>query len=201
MLLKSLLAQARQTAVNAAAAQEDREMAIDVLNCTSFTAVHDTLSSLIDIRQPEPIQLAAISATEPASTVVPGGPWQFGYGAVDENAADENDADGNDQGTFCLLILDRYLFHQLFFLYKPITMTGTIFISLLKMVMVPLIFTSIIIGVSSIESGKRISRIGLKTLSYYVVTSLCAIIIGLSLANIFKPGHREIAICSNTSSL
>ena len=62
VLLKSLLAQARQTAVNAAAAQEDREMAIDVLNCTSFTAVHDTLSSLIDIRQPEPIQLAAISA-------------------------------------------------------------------------------------------------------------------------------------------
>ena len=89
---------------------------------------------------------------------------------------------------------------NIFFLYKPITMLGTIFISLLKMVMVPLIFTSIIIGVSSIESGKGMGRIGLKTLCYYIGTSLCAIIIGLTLSNIFKPGHREIAACSSTSS-
>ena len=101
----------------------------------------------------------------------------------------------------CLIgVLFKNFESNIFFIYKPITMLGTIFISLLKMVMVPLIFTSIIVGVSSIESGKRMSRIGFKTLGYYVGTSLCAIIIGLSLSNIFKPGHREIATCSNTSA-
>ena len=44
---------------------------------------------------------------------------------------------------------------NIFFIYKPITMLGTIFISLLKMIMVPLIFTSIIVGVSSIDSSKK----------------------------------------------
>ena len=56
------------------------------------------------------------------------------------------------------------------FIYKPITMLGTIFVRLLKMVMVPLIFTSIIIGVSSIGNGKKIGRIGLKTILYYNTT-------------------------------
>ena len=89
---------------------------------------------------------------------------------------------------------------NIFFIYKPITMLGTIFISLLKMVMVPLIFTSIVVGISSIDSGKRIGRIGFKTLLYYIGTSLCAIIIGLSLSNYFKPGHREIASCTHIPS-
>ena len=85
----------------------------------------------------------------------------------------------------CLIgVLFKNFESNIFFIYKPITMLGTIFISLLKMVMVPLIFTSIIVGGSSIESGKRMSRIGFKTLGYYVGSSLCAIIIGLTLTNL-----------------
>ena len=57
-------------------------------------------------------------------------------------------------------------------LYQLITLLGTIFVRLLKMVMVPLIFTSIILGVSSIGSGKKVGRIGFKTLIYYLCTSL-----------------------------
>ena len=72
--------------------------------------------------------------------------------------------------------------------YQFITLLGTIFIRLLKMVMVPLIFTSIIIGVSSIGSGKKVGRIGLKTFLYYLSTSLLAIITGLFLSNFLKPG-------------
>ena len=82
----------------------------------------------------------------------------------------------------CLLgLMFKNFESNIFFLYKPITMLGTIFISLLKMVMVPLIFTSIIVGVSSIGSGKRIGKIGMKTLAYYIGTSLCAVVIGLAL--------------------
>ena len=73
-------------------------------------------------------------------------------------------------------------------LYEGITLLGVIFIRLLKMVMVPLIFSSIILGVSSIGSGKKVGRIGLKTLLYYVCTSLFAIITGLFLSNLLKPG-------------
>tara|TARA_B100002052_G_scaffold266620_1_gene263960 strand:+ start:1351 stop:2595 length:1245 start_codon:yes stop_codon:yes gene_type:complete len=73
-------------------------------------------------------------------------------------------------------------------IYQIITLLGTIFVRLLKMVMVPLIFTSIILGVSSIGSGKKVSRIGIKTLIYYLCTSLLAIITGLLLSNLIKPG-------------
>ena len=66
---------------------------------------------------------------------------------------------------------------------------GTIFIRLLKMVIVPLIFTSIVTGVSGIGAGKNLGRIGMKTFFYYLTTSFCAILIGLTLANIIQPGN------------
>ena len=73
-------------------------------------------------------------------------------------------------------------------IYQMITLFGTIFVRLLKMVMIPLIFSSIILGVSSIGSGKRVGRIGIKTLLYYLCTSLLAIITGLILSNLIQPG-------------
>ena len=84
------------------------------------------------------------------------------------------------------------------FLYQIITLCGILFIRLLKMIMVPLILTSIIIGVSSIKSGKKVGRLGIKTFLYYLSTSLIAIIIGLSLSNIMQPGIGAI-IVENTS--
>ena len=73
-------------------------------------------------------------------------------------------------------------------LYQMIISLGTIFIRLLKMVIVPLIFTSIVTGVSGIGGGKNLGRIGIKTFLYYLTTSLCAILIGLTLTNIIQPG-------------
>ena len=72
--------------------------------------------------------------------------------------------------------------------YQMIISLGTIFIRLLKMVIVPLIFTSIVTGVSGIGAGKNLGRIGMKTFFYYLTTSLCAILIGLTLTNIIQPG-------------
>ncbi|MEA2064015.1 MAG: dicarboxylate/amino acid:cation symporter [Gemmatimonadota bacterium] len=65
---------------------------------------------------------------------------------------------------------------------------GTIFLTLLKMVIVPLILSSIITGVAGIGDTGRLGRIGLKTLAYYLSTSLLAILTGLTVVNIFKPG-------------
>ena len=62
------------------------------------------------------------------------------------------------------------------------------FMRLLRMVIVPLIFTSIVSGVASIGDGKALGRLGAKTLLWYTLTSLLAILIGLSLANAIRPG-------------
>ena len=65
---------------------------------------------------------------------------------------------------------------------------GTIFVRLLKMVIVPLILSSIVSGVTSVGSGKSLGRLGAKTFVYYVSTSLLAILTGLVLVNLIKPG-------------
>ena len=65
---------------------------------------------------------------------------------------------------------------------------GKMFLRGLKMVIIPLIFASIVSGVTSIGSGKSLGRIGLKTITYYISTSLLAILTGLILVNLIKPG-------------
>ncbi len=65
---------------------------------------------------------------------------------------------------------------------------GDLFLNALRMIIVPLVLTSIINGVTSIGSEKNLGRLGLKTLTYYIVTSLFAILIGLFWVNILQPG-------------
>jgi proton glutamate symport protein len=65
---------------------------------------------------------------------------------------------------------------------------GTLFINLLKMVVVPLIAASIITGVASVGSGRDLGRLGVKTLAYYVFTTLLAVLIALALVDFIKPG-------------
>ncbi|MBU0529316.1 dicarboxylate/amino acid:cation symporter [bacterium] len=79
--------------------------------------------------------------------------------------------------TFALIFKEQAL------IAKPL---GTIFMRLLKMIIVPLIIFSITSGV--INLGKNIGRVGAKTFGYYLLTSLIAIVIGLTLANLIKPG-------------
>jgi Na+/H+-dicarboxylate symporter len=65
---------------------------------------------------------------------------------------------------------------------------GDVFLRALKMVIVPLLLTSIVSGVANIGNGENLGRIGIKTFTYYITTSLMAILVGLFLVNIFKPG-------------
>lgn len=69
---------------------------------------------------------------------------------------------------------------------------GEIFLRLLKMVVVPLIFFSIVSGVTSIGSLRGVGRIGWKTAVYYLLTSAAAIGVGLLMANLVHPGHAGI---------
>lgn len=65
---------------------------------------------------------------------------------------------------------------------------GDLFLRALKMVIVPLILSSIISGVTNIGNAENLGKIGIKTLSYYLLTSLFAILVGLLLVNLFQPG-------------
>ena len=65
---------------------------------------------------------------------------------------------------------------------------GTVFLRALKMVIIPLVLSSIISGVTNIGNAENLGRLGIKTISYYVLTSTLAIVTGLVLVNIFKPG-------------
>jgi len=71
---------------------------------------------------------------------------------------------------------------------KYISWMGEIFIRALKMIIVPLILSSIISGISNIGNAENLGRLGAKTILYYIMTSTIAIITGLILVNIIKPG-------------
>ena len=65
---------------------------------------------------------------------------------------------------------------------------GTLFINLLKMVVVPLISASIVTGVAGVGSGRDLGRLGVKTLAFYVFTTLLSVLIALVIVNFVKPG-------------
>jgi Na+/H+-dicarboxylate symporter len=65
---------------------------------------------------------------------------------------------------------------------------GTIFLNALKMIIVPLILSSIIVGVAGIGSGGNLGALGGKTLLFYATTTLAAIMVGLILVNVVSPG-------------
>jgi len=65
---------------------------------------------------------------------------------------------------------------------------GTLFLNALKMLIVPLVVSSIITGMAGASQAEGFSRLGLKTISYYLLTSLLAILVGLALVNLFQPG-------------
>jgi Na+/H+-dicarboxylate symporter len=68
---------------------------------------------------------------------------------------------------------------------KPL---ADIFMRLLRMVIVPLIFAAVISGVLGIGETKNLGRMGAKLLGYYLTTSLLAILVGLTLMNLVRPG-------------
>ena len=68
---------------------------------------------------------------------------------------------------------------------------GTIFLNALRMIIVPLILSSIIIGVAGIGSGGNLGRLGGRTLLFYAATTLAAILVGLILVNIIRPGFVD----------
>ncbi len=84
-------------------------------------------------------------------------------------------------------------------LFEPL---GTLFLKALKMIIVPLIVTSIVTGVANIGGAESIGRLGLKTFFYYITTSLFAILVGLMLVNLIGPGvGADLGLKASTEEL
>ncbi len=78
---------------------------------------------------------------------------------------------------------------------------GTIFIRALKMIVVPLVLSSLISGVTSAGQEGKLGKLGLKTVLYYLSTSLLAILTGLILVNLIKPGRGIEGILSSVNGI
>lgn len=85
-------------------------------------------------------------------------------------------------------MLDGYLFGPL----------GTIFLNLIKMLVVPIVFFSITIGTASLGDPKKLGRIGGKTIGFFLATTTVAITIALGLAYLIKPGNKNIDMTGAT---
>jgi len=68
-------------------------------------------------------------------------------------------------------------------------LVGTLFIDLLKMVLIPLVFTSIAVGVANLRAHRQMHRVWVTTLGFFVVSMSIAILLGLGAANLFRPGE------------
>ena len=74
------------------------------------------------------------------------------------------------------------------FVMPALDVIGKIFLTLLKMLIVPLVFASLVAGSASVGDPRKLGRIGVKTLVLYLLTTAVAIVIGLALGNLIRPG-------------
>lgn len=86
---------------------------------------------------------------------------------------------------FILSIILGSIFGSSIDFLKPL---GDLFLRLIKFIIVPLILSTLIVGVASSSDPKQLGRIGLKTIAYYLGTTAIAIIIGLAVAYVISPG-------------
>lgn len=70
----------------------------------------------------------------------------------------------------------------------PFDFVGELFIRLLKLIIIPLILTSVVTGIQSLKEPAELGRVGLITMGYYMVSTLVAVTLGLGVVNLLEPG-------------
>ncbi|TKI03618.1 glutamate/aspartate:proton symporter GltP [Martelella alba] len=75
------------------------------------------------------------------------------------------------------------------FIANLLSPAGEIFIRLIKMIVVPIVISTLVVGIAGVGDAKKLGRLGLKTLVYFEVITTLAIVAGITFANVFQPGH------------
>jgi len=82
---------------------------------------------------------------------------------------------------------------------KNIKLLTTIFLRLIQMIIAPLVFTTLVVGIAKLGDLKTVGRVGGKALLWFVTASLVSLLIGLVLVNLLKPGEGIILSNGDTS--
>ena len=110
---------------------------------------------------------------------------------------------GSATGLFLNFFVDDVFIKNILLMDNIFYFGGELFIRLLKMIIVPLVFCSIVISIASLDSLENIGKIGGYTLLIYITTSLIAVLLSLSLAMYLEPGIgldlSSISQASNTT--
>jgi len=76
----------------------------------------------------------------------------------------------------------------------------TIFLRLIKMIIAPLVFSTLVVGIARMGDAKEVGRIGLKTLGWFLVASVVSLTLGLIMVNLFRPGDALVGHLPATAS-
>jgi Na+/H+-dicarboxylate symporter len=82
-------------------------------------------------------------------------------------------------------IISGIIFGEQIQLFEPV---GKAFIKLIKMIVIPLVFSSLLVGTASMNNIKKLGKIGVRTFVFYIISTAMAVTIGLIIANSIKPG-------------
>lgn len=77
------------------------------------------------------------------------------------------------------------------YVFSPL---GKIFVNLIKMLVIPVVLFSLILGAANVGDPKKLGRMGVKTISFFLITTAIALIIAISLAMIIQPGTGEFSL-------
>jgi proton glutamate symport protein len=86
-------------------------------------------------------------------------------------------------------VLNYYSSDKVWWIATVLQPAGDLFIRLIKMIVIPIVISSLIVGIAGVGDSKKLGRIGIKTLLYFEIITTLAIVVGLLLANFFEPGH------------
>jgi len=85
-------------------------------------------------------------------------------------------------------LLNHFSAEKAWWISNVLQPAGDIFIRLIKMIVIPIVISSLIVGIAGVGDAKKLGRIGLKTIIYFEIVTTIAIVVGLLLANLFHPG-------------
>src|SRR5689334_18156504 len=69
-----------------------------------------------------------------------------------------------------------------------ISLITDLFLRLIKMIIAPLVFSTLVVGIAHMGDGKAVGRIGVKTMGWFVSASLMSLLLGMLLVNVLRPG-------------
>ncbi|MES2259775.1 MAG: dicarboxylate/amino acid:cation symporter [Pseudomonadota bacterium] len=75
---------------------------------------------------------------------------------------------------------------------EMLSLLTTIFLRLIKMIIAPLVFSTLVVGIARMGDAKEVGRIGLKTLGWFFLASIMSLLLGLVMVNMFRPGDALV---------